>query len=243
VGLNLDWVTTTIAFTFRQPSRGRALGRPSATSAGVGASRDRVGLLAPPLLLRQVRGHQSWGDREFRRGRDQQRDHGSTLPLRPGASSSIHRIIRSHRTLLPLSHDQALALRAPGHSCASRRDRERVRRRRGWLLAHARESQVALAGRCMRISARTWSSSSTLRELWLVAGQKPPRRPRNRLGRPPVVDPPGVAETPRMRAEATVADRGAAGVVFQGVHCAPPRRRSLDADNPANSGGLCLRPL
>ena len=34
-----------------------------------------------------------------------------------------------------------------------------------------------------------------------------------------------------------------AGVVFQSVHCAPPHRRSLDANDRANSGGLCLRPL
>jgi hypothetical protein len=51
-----------------------------------------------------------------------------------------------------------------------------------------------------------------------------------------------VAETPRLREEATVADRGLCRRGFPQRAYAPPRRRLLDADDPANSGGLCLRP-
>jgi hypothetical protein len=44
----------------------------SRTPAGVGASRDCIGLLTPALLLRQVRRHQAEGSREFRSGRETQ---------------------------------------------------------------------------------------------------------------------------------------------------------------------------
>ena len=51
-----------------------------------------------------------------------------------------------------------------------------------------------------------------------------------------------VGETPRLREEATVADRGLCRRGVREPAHAPPRRRLLDADDPANSGGLCLRP-
>ncbi len=51
-----------------------------------------------------------------------------------------------------------------------------------------------------------------------------------------------VAKTPRQRVEATVTDRGLCRRGIPERAYAPPRRRFLDADDPATSGGLCLRP-
>jgi hypothetical protein len=100
------------------PRTGRAQWRPSANSAGVGASRDCAGLnaraAAPSIYVGTKLGRLWLPERTRPTVRSR-----LEAPAPPGASSSIRRIIRSQRTLQPLSHGQPLALRAPGHSCAS----------------------------------------------------------------------------------------------------------------------------
>ncbi len=113
-------VTAAIALTSRAVRGRRLQGRPSATSAGVGASRDGVGLLTPAVRSVKNAGAKLRRPWLSERTGPMARDHGSTLRLRPRARSSIHRVSRSHRTLLPLSQDRAVVLRAPGHSCAFR---------------------------------------------------------------------------------------------------------------------------
>ena len=57
-----------IAFVVQSSHRGLSPWRPSAGRSTGGASRDAVGLLTPPLLLRREHGHQAPSDRGFRSG-------------------------------------------------------------------------------------------------------------------------------------------------------------------------------
>jgi hypothetical protein len=65
------------------PAERPQIRRPTATSTGVGASRDAVGPLIPALLLRQERGRQARADRGFRSGRapTARRSRGRAQPL------------------------------------------------------------------------------------------------------------------------------------------------------------------
>jgi hypothetical protein len=95
------------------------------------------------------------------------------------------------------------------------------------VVGRARGRSHALTARALAIKLRSGTTDDT--DLGLYCERTGSRRRR-------------VAEAPRLREEATVADRGLLRRRFPERAYAPPRPRLLDAADPANSGGLCLRP-
>ena len=156
----------TIASPMPRSPTSRSVWRPSAGRATGGASRDAVGLLTPPLLLRRERGQQAPADRGFRSGRNPplRAADASTVPLRQRAAVGFEP--RACRTL------GGMQARAPPlrQQCGRGDPRFRIGRT-------ARESRRTRSAAASGLALREWRPTSQVWSAWA----SPPAAPASPL--------------------------------------------------------------